>query len=126
MSSEREILAGRMNAEPAIFKGCSSSELGLIVGVAIVIWLPLSLLLAWMLGAITMGFGLAGVGVVATVVVMATLFQRIKRGRPDGYYQHWLRIRLQATGLYRTPWVLRSGCWDIGRTQHASLPTRNR
>lgn len=126
MSIEREILAGRMNAEPAIFKGCSSSELGLIVGVAIVIWLPLSLLLAWMLGAITMGFGLAGVGVVATVAVMATLFQRIKRGRPDGYYQHWLRIRLQATGLYRTPWVLRSGSWDIGRTQHATLPTRNR
>lgn len=126
MPIERDILAERMNAEPAIFKGCCSSELGLIVGVALVVWLPVSLLLAWLLGAITMGFGIAGVGVVVTVVVMATLFQRIKRGRPDGYYQQWLRIRLQATGCYRTPWVLRSGSWDIGRTQHASLPTRNR
>ena len=74
----------------------------------------LSLLLAWLLGAITMGFGIAGVGVVATVVALATLFQRIKRGRPEGYYQQWLRIRLQTMGLYRTPWVLRSGSWDIG------------
>ena len=126
MSNDHEILADRLNAEPAIFKGCSSSELGMIVGVAIVIWLPLSLLLAWLVGAITMGFGIAGVGVVATVVVMATLFQRIKRGRPERYYQQWLRIRLQTMGLYRVPWVLRSGSWDIGRTQHAPLPPRNR
>ncbi|MFC6635868.1 TIGR03750 family conjugal transfer protein [Microbulbifer taiwanensis] len=98
----------------------------MIVGLAIVVWLPLSLLLAWLLGAITMGFGLAGVGVVATVVVMATLFQRIKRGRPEGYYQQWLRIRLQTMGLYRAPWVMRSGPWDIGRTQHAPLSSRNR
>lgn len=126
MSNDHETLADRLNAEPAIFKGCSSSELGMIVGLAIVVWLPLSLLLAWLLGAITMGFGIAGVGVVATVVVMATLFQRIKRGRPEGYYQQWLRIRLQTMGLYRTPWVLRSGAWDIGRTHYAPVPTRNR
>ena len=126
MSNDHETLADRLNAEPAIFKGCSSSELGMIVGLAIVVWLPLSLLLAWLLSAITMGFGIAGVGVVATVVVMATLFQRIKRGRPEGYYQQWLRIRLQTIGLYRTPWVLRSGPWDIGRTHYAPLPTRNR
>ncbi|NKB61247.1 MAG: TIGR03750 family conjugal transfer protein [Gammaproteobacteria bacterium] len=126
MSNDHEILADRLNAEPAIFKGCSSSELGMIVGLAIVVWLPLSLLLAWLLGAVTMGFGIAGVGVVATVVVMATLFQRIKRGRPEGYYQQWLRIRLQSMGLVRAPWVLRSGSWDIGRTQHAPLSSRDR
>lgn len=126
MSKTQEILADRLNAEPAIFKGCSSSELGMIVGVAILVWLPLSLLLAWLLGAVTMGFGIAGVGVVATVVVMATLFQRIKRGRPEGYYQQWLRIRLQSMGLVRAPWVLRSGSWDIGRTHHAPLSSRDR
>ena len=126
MSKTQEILADRLNAEPAIFKGCSSSELGMIVGVAILVWLPLSLLLAWLLGAVTMGFGIAGVGVVATVVVMATLFQRIKRGRPEGYYQQCLRIRLQSMGLVRAPWVLRSGSWDIGRTQHAPLSSRDR
>lgn len=126
MSNDHESLADRLNAEPAIFKGCSSSELGMIVGLAIVVWLPLSLLLAWLVGVVTMGFGIAGVGVVATVVVMATLFQRIKRGRPEGYYQQWLRIRLQTVELYRTPWALRSGSWDIGRTHYAPLPTRNR
>jgi len=125
MSQQTEILADRLNAEPAIFKGCSSSELGMIVGISVLIWLPVSLMLAWLLGAITMGFGLAGVGVVVTVVVMATIFQRIKRGRPESYYQQWFRIRLQDLGLLRSPWVRRSGVWDIGRTNYATLPLRD-
>ena len=126
MSDPQEILADRLNAEPVIFKGCSSSELGMIVAVAALVWLPLSLLLAWLLGAITMGFGIAGVGVVGTVVVCATLFQRIKRGRPEGYYQQRIRIRLHDLGLRRSPWVRRSGAWDIGRTRRAALPLRDR
>ena len=126
MSEQQEILADRLNTEPVIFRGCSSSELGMIVGVSALVWLPLSLLLAWLLGAITMGFGIAGVGVVGTVVVCATLFQRIKRGRPEGFYQQRIRIRLHDLGLRRSPWVRRSGAWDIGRTRHAPLPLRDR
>ncbi len=124
MSGSHEVLADRLNAEPAIFRGCSSSELGMMVGVAIVVWLPLGFLLAWLMSAATMGFGIAGVGVVGSVVILATLFQRIKRNRPEGYYQQWLRMRLHSLGLGRAPWVLRSGTWDIGRT-HAPLPARN-
>jgi conjugative transfer region protein (TIGR03750 family) len=84
MAHQDDTLADRLNAEPAIFKGCSSSELGVIVGVAALVWLPASLLLAGLLGAVTMGFGVARVGVVGTVVATASLFQRLKRNRPGG------------------------------------------
>ena len=124
--SAKEVLADRLNAEPAIFKGCSSSELGIIVGVAALVWLPVSLLLAGMLGAVTMGFGMAGIGVVATVVVTATLFQRLKRNRPDGYYQQRFVIWLHDKGLRTSNLVRRSGSWDIGRSGYASLPLRDR
>ena len=126
MSSRDDILADRLNVEPAIFKGCSSSELGIIVGVAALVWLPVSLLLAGLMGAVTMGFGLAGVGVVGTVIVMASVFQRLKRGRPDGYYQQQVTIWLSDHGLRRAPFVRRSGPWDIGRTRYATLPRRDR
>ena len=99
MAPYDDILADRLNAEPAIFKGCSSSELGVIVGVAALVWLPASLLLAGLMGAVTMGFGLAGVGVVAT----ASLFQRLKRNRPDGYYQQRFLIWLNDRGLRYVP-----------------------
>ena len=125
MSERDAILADRLNVEPTIFKGCSSSELGVIVGVAALIWLPVSLLLAGLMGAVTMGFGLAGVGVVGTVIAMATLFQRLKRGRPDGYYQQFTRIWLTEQGLRHSPFIRRSGAWDIGRSENATLPRRD-
>jgi len=125
MSDRDDILADRLNVEPMIFKGCSSSELGIIVGVAALVWLPVSLLLAGLMGAVTMGFGLAGVGVVGTVIAMATLFQRLKRGRPDGYYQQQISIWLADHGLRRSPFIRRSGAWDIGRTRYATLPQRD-
>jgi len=126
MAHRGDILADRLNVEPAIFKGCSSSELGVIVGVAALIWLPVSLLLAWLMGVVTMGFGIAGVGVVATVIVTASLFQRLKRGRPDGYYQQQIMIWLDDHGLRRSSFVRRTGAWDIGRTWDATIPVRDR
>jgi len=126
MAHRGDILADRLNVEPAIFRGCSSSELGVIVGVAALIWLPVSLLLAWLMGAVTMGFGIAGVGVVATVIVTASLFQRFKRGRPDGYYQQQIMIWLDDHGLRRSSFVRRTGAWDIGRTWDATIPVRDR
>ena len=126
MPDRDDILADRLNVEPAIFKGCSSSELGIIVGVAALVWLPVSLVLAGLMGAVTMGFGLAGVGVVATVVVTATLFQRLKRNRPDGYYQQRFAIWLHDKSLRRSTLIRRSGSWGIGRTGYASLPLRDR
>jgi len=126
MTDRHDILADRLNAEPAIFKGCSSSELGVIVGVAALVWLPVSLILAGLAGAVTMGFGIAGVGIVATVLLMASLFQRLKRNRPDGYYQQRIVLWLDDQGLRRSPFVRRSGAWDIGRTANATLPVRDR
>ena len=126
MSHRDDILADRLNVEPVIFKGCSSSELGVLVGVAALVWLPVSLLAAGLIGADTMGFGLAGIGVVGTVIVMARVFQRLKRGRPDGYYQQQVSIWISDHGLRHSPFIRRSGAWDIGRPEYATLPRRDR
>ncbi len=127
MDFKREdILAERLNAEPVIFKGCASSELAVIVGVAALVWLPVCLLLAGAAGAVTLGFGMAGIAIVATVVTTASLFQRLKRNRPDGYYQQRVILWLHDRGLRRSGLVRRSGAWDIGRTWDATLPLRDR
>ena len=125
MSNRDDILADRLNVEPTIFKGCSSSELGIIVIVAALVWLPVSLLLAGLMGAVTMGFGMAGVGVVGSVIAGASLLQRLKRGRPDGYYQQQFAIWLSDHGLRGTRFIRRSGAWDIGRTHVGTLSDRD-
>ncbi len=115
MAARSDILPERLNAEPAIFKGCSSTELGVIVLIATVVWLPLGLLLAASVGAITMGFGIAGIGVIGTVIGVAVLFQHLKRNRPDGYYQQRVVLWLHVRGLRRSRLIQRGGVWDLGR-----------
>jgi len=107
--------ADRLNTEPLIFRGCSYSELTVIVVIAVIVWLPLSFVLAGLAGRLNMGLGLATLGVLATVYLLATWFQRLKRGRPFGYYQQRIVIFLHHTGLRPTPLIRRSGDWDIGR-----------
>jgi conjugative transfer region protein (TIGR03750 family) len=123
--SQEHLLATRLDTEPVIFRGCSSSELGMIVTLSAVVWLPMSFLLAGLLGAFTMGAGIAMMGVLATVFLTATVFQRLKRGRPDGHYQQRLRLALEDLGLRGSGLIRRSGAWDIGRTSRA-LPQRDR
>ena len=121
-----ESVADRMNTEPAIFKGCSTSELMAIALVATFFWIPICLVVAALFGAITMGLGAAGVAIVASVIVAAGIFKKLKAGRPDGFYQLRVRCWLHSKRVLRSDFILRSGCWDLGRTRHATLPSRNR
>lgn len=115
MSTER-LLAERLNAEPTIFRGCSSTELGAIVGLAMALWLPVSVFIAWLLGAPGMGLGLSGAAIVLQVVGAATVLQRLKRGRPEAYYRHRLTLYLAAIGLIDCPYCVRQGAWGLGRS----------
>jgi conjugative transfer region protein (TIGR03750 family) len=110
-----ELLADRLNSEPLIFKGCTHSELGLILVGAVLFWVPTALLLTSMLGVPMLGLGLSGVGIIATIVLGATLFQRIKRGRPDHYFQHLVNVKATEIGLIKSNLILRSGPWSLGR-----------
>ncbi len=112
-----EVMAERMNTEPMILRGCTSSELLMLVVIAIAIWIPLSILVAWLLDAIAMAMGIAGIGVLVTVVMMATLFQRIKRGRPDGYTQQATAVWLHRRRWRRSKFCLPDGMMSLGRNQ---------
>ena len=116
-AEHEERLPERLNAEPAVFKGCSTSELAAFAGTAALVWLPVSILFSWWIGALTMGFGIAGVGMVGTVVVLAGVFQRLKRNRPDGYYEMRARIWLAEHRLLKSALVIRSQWWTLGRTR---------
>jgi conjugative transfer region protein (TIGR03750 family) len=121
LSTRRIVLANRLNAEPCIFRGCSSTELGLIVIAAILFWLPVNTLIAWFLGKPAMGLGLAGIAIVATVVIAASVMQGLKRGRPDGYFRQAVALKLDRLGLKRSSFICRDGDWSLGRTQHIGV-----
>ncbi len=110
-----DILANRLNIEPVIFRGCSSSELGLILLGAVLFWVPTSFLIALLLGRVPMALGISGLGVLGSVFIGATVFQHVKRGRPDHYYQHCVIIWLHERGLKRSALIRQRGHWSLGR-----------
>lgn len=111
-----EILADRLNVQPAIFRGCSSSELGTIAGLAAAVWIPICVIIAGLLGNFAIGFSIGGIMIGVTVVVVATIFQKVKRNRPDGYYQHLLMCFLEDWSIMRSKFIRRTGYWSLGRT----------
>ena len=110
-----ERLYTRLDAEPAIFRGATASELGVLLGAAIMLWLPAGFLIAGLLGAWTMGVGFAALGVLGSVVAGASVLARVKRNRPEGYYLHRVAIALDRLKIRQSPFVLYTGPWGLGR-----------
>ncbi len=109
------ILAARMNGEPPILRGCSSTELLLVSCCATAVWLPIAIIAAFFIGAVALG--LAGGLIVATVYFGGGVFQKIKRGRPDGYYQHRVDFWMSKHGLRRSSFaIFEKGRPGLGRT----------
>jgi conjugative transfer region protein (TIGR03750 family) len=113
---DHDVLADRVDIEPPIFRGCSSSELLAMLVAAVAVWVPLSLLIGLAIDRIAYSLAILAVGVIGSIVLGATLFQRVKRNRPDHYYVHALMRALHAAGLRSFPLTWRSGWWDIGRS----------
>lgn len=116
MDSDRDdILADRVDVEPPIFKGCSSTELVTMLVAAVLIWVPLSIFIALLIGKLPYALGITAVGIIGSVYFGAGAFQKVKRNRPDHYYVHaflrFLHLRKWRTSRF----LWRSGYWDVGR-----------
>ncbi len=117
---DSELLPTRLNVEPPVFRGCSLSELIMLAGISAAILIPLSIIVLSMVGYAMMGIGIGSLATIGGVVMGATRLQKMKRGRPIGYYQLQIALMLDNTGIKKTSLVRRSGFWSIGRTKDAS------
>jgi conjugative transfer region protein (TIGR03750 family) len=110
------LLADRVDAEPPIFRGCSSSELLAMMVISITSWLPLSIIAALIVNRPAYFLGILAVGVLGTMYFGAGVFYRIKRNRPDHYYVHYVKKFMHTRKLRTAQFTWRSGIWDVDRT----------
>lgn len=113
------VLASRVNGEPLIFKGCTSSELNLLFLSAMGFWLPVCVIAGLIGGAVTLGIGIAFALGLVTVFIGAVAFQRMKRNRPDGYYAHKIMLTLQRWRLKDFGFDDPDGPLALGRSPRA-------
>ena len=117
-----QLMADRVDIEPPIFRGCSSSELLQLVTFLTAVGLPMAVTIALALGKPMLFLGIVMVFDVAGVWAGAGWFQRVKRGRPDHYYVHRARLWAASKGLIRTAIQRRSGAWDVFSTRRGPRP----
>jgi conjugative transfer region protein (TIGR03750 family) len=113
-------LTDRVNSEPAILHGMTSTEASWIGGVSFAIYFILT-------GLVIMATGLWQLMLAPLIATIGTLWygsmalQRVKRDRPDGYYTHLLQRWMSVYGLSKARFLRHAGYWSLSRTSEISL-----
>lgn len=120
-------LSDRINSEPAILRGLSSSEIITAAAVFFPVWLVIGLLLGGLLHIMQLAFILPIGGPMASVWISAGFLARVKRNRPNHY--HWLALQwwLHKSLGFPAPFIAHGGSWDLGRSMPPEpAPSRRR
>lgn len=111
----------RVNAEPAILNGMSSSE-AYWIGV---LSMAVNLLIAGMILAITglwqLMLLIPLMGTAAILWCASLYLQKVKRGRPEAYYTQAIHLWMAQRGLTRSRFLRHQGYWSLGRSLGFSL-----
>jgi conjugative transfer region protein (TIGR03750 family) len=109
----------RLNAEPVVFRGFTTPELGLAALIGAVLGLIPGILFSFILGWVTIPTGALLMPLVV-VFFGGNLMSRLKRGKPENYIWQRLAFRRALTGLGDPRTILVSRDWSLKRSGRAS------
>jgi conjugative transfer region protein (TIGR03750 family) len=111
-----DLLAERLNGEPVILFGYTNSEFMLSIQWVCAITFPVALGMGFLIGKPMSGLGLGFLLSMGGVVLGGRVLQRLKRGKPDYYFQTQLLLRLHHAGLSHCHLIRYQGTMSLGRT----------
>ncbi len=119
------VLADRVDGEPPAILGLTTTEVLMVsIGVGLGL-LPLVLLISLAVGLGPVALSLTGFFFLGGVYAGSVVLRRLKRGRPQGYYQVMFSVLMQRLFGGNT-FLLRNGPWSIGRTGHGPSARKSR
>ncbi len=121
----RDVVASNVNEEAVVFRGASTGELMSIATVSSVVIIPVFILVGLMIGRTTIMLSLSLVAIFIAIFALATLMQRVKRGRPDGYYQQKLILFKKRTGMGQSHFIQEHGVMSTLRTKQCVLVNKH-
>jgi conjugative transfer region protein (TIGR03750 family) len=111
-----DLLAERLNHEPVVLLGYTDSEFALAVKAACLLAFPTTLFIGFTVGKPLPGLAAGFLLALALVVAGGKLMVRLKRGKPDYYYQTRMKLALQHYGIGHSGLLRYRGAMSIGRT----------
>ncbi|PID63414.1 MAG: TIGR03750 family conjugal transfer protein [Gammaproteobacteria bacterium] len=111
------ILPRRVNEPAAVFSGCTLNETTAIVIVSFLFWITMALVLGPLFGVTALFFGASIVLTILSTYALANYLRALKHGRPSGYYQQMMMLKLEALGVGESHLYRASGDLEIGRSE---------
>ncbi|WP_180277137.1 TIGR03750 family conjugal transfer protein [Janthinobacterium sp. BJB446] len=108
-------LTDRANREPAILRGFTSSEAQMAIFIVMPIYAVIGLVIALATKMWALGVLVASLAPMLTVWTVAGWIAKVKRNKPDYYYQHHFKRWLAKNGLVKSRFIDHDGFWEIGR-----------
>ncbi|HFD2936446.1 TPA: TIGR03750 family conjugal transfer protein [Klebsiella quasipneumoniae subsp. similipneumoniae] len=110
-------LPDRLNAEPVVFRGFNTPELGMAaligVGIGFVLSIPFALLFGWLLiPTVTLLFPLV------LIAFGGKWLASKKRGKPENYLWQQIGLKLRRAGFGDPSLIINSQGWSLRRSKN--------
>ena len=109
-------ITDRVNVEPPILHGMNATEAKVIAAGSFVVFLLIGGVVFLATGFWQVLLMLVLMGPLASLWFGSSYLERLKRGRPDGFYSQAMHLWLVERGLARSQFILHRGWWSLGRT----------
>lgn len=111
-------MLNNINHKMAIYKDCTLVEL-MVTAITVLITLTIlfSFITQLLFGYLWPGYLLASALFFIVTRFCLSLLQKLKYGKPYGYYQQRVVKKLSELGLMNNNYVLRTGKWSVRRTE---------
>jgi len=109
-------MLNHINHTMLIYKGCTLGEI-IIVSITslVILTLIFSLCTKLVFGYIWPGYLIASALFFFVTKFMLSRLQKLKYGKPYGYYQHLFIKKLSEKGIIRSQYLTRLGRWSVRR-----------
>ena len=106
-----------VNDEPIVFKGLTDGEVKMVFILALFIGAPIGVLVALLLGQPMLIIVFILLFPIVAVFFIADKVGKARRGKPPGYVEQTLSIKLSKTSLRSSDYISQSMRWGLGRTR---------
>ncbi len=109
-------MLNNINHKMPIYKDCTLGEVVAIAAASLIgLTLIFSLLTKICFGYVWPGYLIASALFFFVTKLLLSKLQKLKYGKPYGYYQHLLIKKLSTSGLIQSNFITRLGRWSVRR-----------
>lgn len=105
-----------LNSPPVVFRGMTMAEVGMMTGLGLAVFVPISIPLALVFHAIALVPSIAFLGTGIVLAFGGTLMTRLRRGRPTALVYREAQLALAKRGFQpRDPLIIETAVYAIRR-----------